>query len=186
MPTEACRGVEPARQPGADLLAHGLSLLNHQPGRFVPLAGHVHPWSSSSGFVQQEDFKRRIFAVRPTMLKWIGYIIFWLLMTGFGLNCWIRNGYLYGKFLIPHFAGIAMTIYGLAMAILTVAKYNQIKADNEDYICTKCQNVVKLWQSPTKKCPKCSADLEVLKGFYERQPEFRTNTEDKNGQSENK
>ena len=110
------------------------------------------------------------------MLKWLWYIFFGLLMTGIGLDCWAHNRYRYGKFLIPHFSGLAIAACGLAIFILAIAKRKNIQTDSEDYICTKCQNVVKLWQAPTKKCSKCSADIEALKGFYERHPELRTNT----------
>jgi PHP family Zn ribbon phosphoesterase len=66
-----------------------------------------------------------------------------------------------------------MIILGIAEVLYAV----MMKGDNRLTICATCRDVFETLKVPDRKCPKCGADLEPLKGFYDRHPELRGDTE---------
>ena len=64
--------------------------------------------------------------------------------------------------------GVVMIVYGAKKII------NKGKKPDQYLACPVCQTVAEVRLASNNKCPKCGSDLELLEGFYERHPEFKS------------
>jgi len=72
--------------------------------------------------------------------------------------------------------GIAFVVVGLIFVRWSFDKKYQT-ARNIVQICPKCEEPPVLTGPSGMRCPKCGAELEPVKGFYERHPECRATGE---------
>jgi hypothetical protein len=108
------------------------------------------------------------------MSKGLGFLLGGIVCILSGLNLWKTGWDFRNNLPVPHFVGILWMIFGVFLIIYGIKMIlNREKTPTEYLICPACQNVVEVRQTPDKKCPKCGADLEVLKGFYQRHPELK-------------
>ncbi len=92
---------------------------------------------------------------------------FFLLLFFIDLVQWYHTGYA-DHLSYDSLRGVLLG-FGFAYFIWMINK----RGNAHNYICTSCFKVSFENQIQDNRCPHCKGEVEVLKGFYERHPEFR-------------
>ena len=71
------------------------------------------------------------------------------------------------------FMGIVFILVGAVFIVLSITKIDLLYKDITVLKCPKCLKIYNKQELKSEKCPHCGADLEQLKGFFERHPDLK-------------
>jgi len=109
------------------------------------------------------------------MSRGVGFILGGLSIAFGGYSIWKTGWDFRDNLPVPHFVGIPVAIFGTMMVFLGIKIIvNKGKKPDQYLICPVCETAFQFSQDTDEKCPRCGAKLDVLEGFYERHPKFKT------------
>jgi len=112
-----------------------------------------------------------------TIVLRLVFVLFGFLFIWMGVDC-IRRVCTYRGVPLPGIAAYLQCAMGVGMIVYGLASKN-VSKEFGVRICSACRSVFRAKDVIGTACPKCSGQVEDLKGFYERHPELKDDSRGK-------